>query len=143
MLIPEYSSLTVKSRIEQATYIHFVDFLDDIAGSIYIILMFNIIHIIFNNYLDGSAYEDTPDGRIVVTFEDLLIFFTAADREPPLGFPNNGKGKLAFLHGSDQQLATASTCDLILRLPTCHVQYCSFKEKMVMSLTSHEGFGLL
>ena len=73
-----------------------------------------------------------------VTLEQILIFFTGTDREPPLGFPK--QPELHFLrHGV---LATASTCDLILRLPiNFHNEYNRFKEMLIESLVSSEGFG--
>lgn len=47
-----------------------------------------------------------------------------------------------FLHKGDGKLATASTCDIILRLPTLHGEdYQSFKEAMIMSLKGNDGFG--
>ena len=48
----------------------------------------------------------------------ILVFFTGAESVPLLGFKD--PFILRFLHGEDQKLATASTCDLILRIPTCH-----------------------
>ena len=73
-----------------------------------------------------------------MTPEDILIFFTGADREPPLGFPK--LPELHFLHSG--MLATASTCDLILRLPIqFYNNYSKFKEIMIESLISSEGFG--
>lgn len=81
------------------------------------------------------AYDDSP-----VLLSSLLIFFTGADRIPPLGFP--GQLELQFLHGKNDRFATASTCDLILRLPTCHKTYKEFKEQMIWSITGNDGFGL-
>ena len=40
-------------------------------------------------------------------------------------------------------LATASTCDLVLRLPTCHSAYEDFKGKMILSFGGHGGFGFI
>jgi hypothetical protein len=83
---------------------------------------------------DGEVV--TIDGNHIVTPEDCLIFFTGADREPPLGFPR--KAKLQFISGV---LATASTCDFTLYLPYCHATYETFKAFMIESLVSHGGFG--
>jgi len=57
-----------------------------------------------------------------------------------LGF--NKPAYLHFLHKEDQMYATASTCDLILRLPTCHKDYAKFVENMIESLLNAE-YGLL
>lgn len=71
-----------------------------------------------------------------VTQQQVLIFFTGSDREPPLGFPK--QPELHFLHKGI--FATSSTCDLILRLPTHLDDYSKFKDMMVESLVSSEGF---
>ena len=77
----------------------------------------------------------TEDER-KVTLGDLLVFFTGAEREPPLGF--SPKPHLLF---SDDLLASASTCSLRLTLPTQHSSYESFKEYMILSLIGNDGFG--
>ena len=47
---------------------------------------------------------------------------------------------MLFLHG--KKLATASTCDLELRIPTCHgANYDDFKSDMILSLKGNDGFG--
>lgn len=84
-------------------------------------------------FTDGLIKTD--DGN-PVTLEDLLIFFSGTDREPPLGF--HPDPKLAF---SDEDLATASTCDLRICLPIKHTTYEQFKTKMILSLKGHDGFG--
>lgn len=71
---------------------------------------------------------------------DVLVFCCGAERIPPLGFGKDPK--ITFLHKGDGKLATASTCDIILRLPTLHGEdYQSFKEAMIMSLKGNDGFG--
>ena len=66
--------------------------------------------------------------------------FTGADRVPPLGFDKDCS--VSFLHGPGAKLATSSTCDLQLRLPTCHGEdFSSFKEAFIMSLKDNDGFG--
>lgn len=59
---------------------------------------------------------------------------------PPLGFEN--KPSIVWLYGSTAKFATASTCDVQLRLPTCHGEdYAAFKEALIMSLKDNDGFG--
>ncbi len=71
------------------------------------------------------------------TGSDVLAFCSGADRIPPLGF---GKvPKIVFLRQGI--LATASTCDIVLRLPTVHTTYESFKDAFIMSLKCNDGFG--
>ena len=84
--------------------------------------------------LDGTA--QTEDGQ-QVTMEDILIFFTGACKEPPLGF-----GKQPMLLFEDGELATASTCDLKIRLPLKHETYERFKDFFLLSLKGHDGLGV-
>ena len=68
------------------------------------------------------------------------MFTTGANRVPPPGFEN--QPSVVWLWGPTQKFATASTCDVQLRLPTCHGDdYSAFKEAMVMSLKDNNGFG--
>jgi len=70
----------------------------------------------------------------------MLVFFTGADRVPPLGFSK--RPTVSFNHTNTSKFCTASTCDLQLRLPTCHGDdYSSFKDAMIMSLKDNDGFG--
>ena len=76
-----------------------------------------------------------------MTLQHMLAFFTGADREPPLGFPK--KATPEFLN-TKAVLATASTCDFILRVPTTfHDDEDRFKEMMIESLISSDGFGVV
>ena len=85
---------------------------------------------------DGKVYTEAG---LKVSQEHVLIFFSGTDREPPLGFPKHPQ--LVFLHTG--VLATASTCDLILRIPTVfHNNYVAFRDMMVESLLSSEEFGV-
>jgi len=58
---------------------------------------------------------------------------------PVLGF--NKPASLHFLLRKGWVFATASTCDLILRLLTCHKDYAKFAEQMVELLLNAE-YGL-
>ena len=70
---------------------------------------------------------------------EVLVFFTGADRVPPAGFDK--QPKVSFLHERSAKFCTSSTCDLLLRIPTCHDNYLAFKEYMRMSLKDNDGFG--
>ncbi|XP_019857667.1 PREDICTED: G2/M phase-specific E3 ubiquitin-protein ligase-like [Amphimedon queenslandica] len=94
---------------EEATYMHFVDFLDE-----------------------------CEEGSIDVTLDDVLIFLTGSDREPPLGFSRTPE--VTFLHDASRTMALASTCTLELKLPTCHNEYSSFCSSMKWSFKGHGGF---
>lgn len=80
------------------------------------------------------------DGDSGCSLEDLLSFMSGADTIPPYGFPVTPT--LIFLH-HESTLPTASTCDLILRLPACYnyKQYGQFKDAMILGLKGHDGFG--
>ena len=73
------------------------------------------------------------------TLEDILVFFTGASSVPPLGFDRCLS--IVFLHDPTAILPTASTCALQLRLPTCFVEYASFREHMELALKPIDGFG--
>ena len=85
----------------------------------------------------------SAEGFIAAGLEDVLTFFTGADGVPPLGFRKPPRPQLHFLHDKTCTLATASTCDLVLRLPTCHAAYEDFQEKMILSFRGHGGFGVV
>lgn len=94
-------------------------------------------HVLMAHLLDPFYHLESS---LPVSLEEVLSFFTGADREPPLGFPVIPK--LEFLH-SDGILATASTCSLILRLPTVHDSYPRFRQYMALSFGGHGGFGVV
>ncbi len=79
----------------------------------------------------------TDDEHTDCNVEDVLVFLSGSSQVPPLGFDK--KPLVVFHH--DSPLATASTCDLQLRLPAEHVSYHTFKEAMLLSLKGHDGFG--
>ena len=69
--------------------------------------------------------------------EDVLVFFSGAGHIPPLCFEK--EPTLTFNQGC--RLATASTCDLQLRIPTIHGNnYSSFREAMILSCKGNDGF---
>ena len=88
---------------------------------------------IFNVIVD----EDTDIGCSV---EDVMVFFSGSNHIPPTGFAK--KPTIVFVHDPLRKLATASTCDLQLRLPVCHgTDYETFKQNMVLSIKGNDGFG--
>ena len=68
-----------------------------------------------------------------VALEDVLAFFTAHDKVPPLGFTKNPT--LGFSNGV---LATGNTCAGCLSVPVAHADYDSFKEFMILSVLNVE-----
>ena len=80
-----------------------------------------------------------PDGSTGCTIGDVLVFFTGANRVPPLGFD---KTPTVMFLDQNAMFATASTCDLKLRLPVKFGEDIKcFKEAMIMSLKGNDGFG--
>ena len=49
------------------------------------------------------------------------------------------KPTIEFIH--DAILPTSSTCSLIIRLPTVHKTYTSFRDALILGLKSNDGFG--
>ena len=78
-----------------------------------------------------------------VTLQTVLSFVTATDRIPAAGFST--KLSLRFLHDVHDTLATASTCDCELRLPTAYASrnYDDFEERMILSMKGCIWFGVL
>ena len=82
----------------------------------------------------------TAEEKTGCSIEDVLVFCTGTDRVPPLQF--NKQPTVTFLHASSAKFATASTCDLQLRLPTSYgADFDAFKGAMVMALKDNDGFG--
>ena len=71
-------------------------------------------------------------GKTKCVVKDVLIFCSGAERLPPLGFGR--ELKIVFLTREGGKLATASTCDLTLRL-------FMVKDSMTMSFKGNDGFG--
>lgn len=88
-------------------------------------------------------YQDFlfSDGRTGCTISDVLVFFTGTNQIPPLGFGKTPT--VSFLRHNDL-FATASTCDVRLRLPIKYGDDLeAFKQAMIMSLKDNDGFGAL
>ena len=117
---------------QEMAFMYFLDFVDECEGKMYL-CNFSYRYLFFN--IDREVL--TADGNVVLT-KHILIFFTGADRIPPLGF--DGTATMRFTPGV---LSTASTCGLVMNLPYCHKTYETFKLYMIESLISNGGFGLL
>ena len=69
-----------------------------------------------------------------------MVFLLGSNRVPPVGFGKTPA--VVFIHDPIRKLATASTCDLQLRLLVGHGSYYeSFKVDMVLSVRCNDGFG--
>ena len=81
--------------------------------------------------------EDTDLGCSV---EDVMVFFSGTNHILPTGFAKSPT--VMFTHDPQRRLATASTCDLQLRLPVCHgTDYERFKHDIILSVKGNDGFG--
>ena len=89
----------------------------------------------FFSYSIIDGIITTDDNRCVLQ-QDILVFCTGSDMEPPLGF--SPRPELGFV---DDVLASSSTCALKLYLPLNHDTYDSFKSYMILSLLGNDGFG--
>ena len=71
----------------------------------------------------------------------MLIFFSGSDQVPTLEFPPKTP-MVSFLTDPFSKFCTASTCEINLRLPTCHGEdHEAFKEAMHMAILNNDGFG--
>ena len=91
----------------------------------------NVLHTLMDkrsgmrNYILPSVVDDDAD--IGCTVADVMVSLSGSNRVPLNGFGK--KPTAVFIHDNIQRLATASTCDLQLRLPVCHESdYESFKQ---------------
>eukprot|EP00731_Ephydatia_muelleri_P010443 Em0005g1029a len=83
----------------------------------------------FNIFLDEC--DNGPAGGCC-SIQELLEFFTGSGY-PPQGFSR--KCTISFLHDTTARLPTAATCNLELRLPTCHGEdYSQFRECMMLAI---------
>ncbi|PIK33583.1 putative G2/M phase-specific E3 ubiquitin-protein ligase-like [Apostichopus japonicus] len=81
---------------------------------------------------------DIEEGESNVTFEQLLIFATACDVIPPLGF--HPAPSLEVTHDGSAYL-TANTRSLVLRLPV-HSNFDTWKTRMETGILESPTFGL-
>ena len=73
----------------------------------------------------------------ICTLQELLAFFTGSNTIPPQGFGK--KCRITFNADPSERLPTASTCALELRLPTCHEDYGTFREWMILAIRGCGG----
>jgi hypothetical protein len=73
------------------------------------------------------------------TLKELLAFFTGSETIPPQGFGK--RCRVSSIDDPVQRLPTASTCGLEIRLPTCHDDYGTFREAMILAIKDSKGFG--
>ena len=82
---------------------------------------------------------DEGDEAKTLGLGDCLAFFTGTEQVPPAGF--NRECTLNF--NSTNVYPTASTCALVLTLPTLYYdRYNTFRNKMLFAFPNHGGFGL-
>lgn len=79
-----------------------------------------------------------------MTLEDILVFATGSDTEPPLGFPV--QPTLEFIHEpvaeGIKKFPRANTCGLVLHLPIVD-SYDAFTSLMEEGVTQSPTFGQL
>ena len=136
---------------QEQAYIHFADFLDECFGMFKLQFMFYLtlshvhpkLHSLFlslscHNPLPPPTPLPTSDGDIPCSIEDILVFCTGASQVPPLGFEKYP----TLTYHYEGILATASTCDIQLKLPVAHGgDYVKFKDALILSFKGNDGFG--
>ena len=88
--------------------------------------------------VDTTRY--CADGEIPdVSLSLVLMFFTGVEYPPPTGFDNGAE----MWFDSESVFPTASTCALVLTLPTkYHNNSEMIIERMIYALHNHGGFGM-
>ena len=82
---------------------------------------------------------DEGDEAETLGLGDCLAFFTGAEQVPPAGFDR----ECTLNFNSTNIYPTASTCALVLTLPTLYYdRYNTFRNKMLFAFLNHGGFGL-
>ena len=120
----------LRKREEQA-WIHFLDFLDEGDGNTIAFVLLLLLKSMLFYHVEGS---------IDCGVDDVLVFFSGTDRVPLLGF--SPKPKVSFLYSPSLKFCTSSTCNICLRLPTSHGEdYRAFRDAVILSLKSNDGFG--
>ncbi|XP_072037563.1 G2/M phase-specific E3 ubiquitin-protein ligase-like [Amphiura filiformis] len=86
--------------------------------------------------LDLQEGVKTQDNKRV-TLENLLIFVTCADTEPPTGF--DPQPSVSFVEG---KTPLASTCSNTLKLPLGNQRFPEFKSFMIEGIVGGQDFGM-
>ncbi|XP_013856467.1 G2/M phase-specific E3 ubiquitin-protein ligase [Austrofundulus limnaeus] len=81
------------------------------------------------------------DGRVDISFEQLLIFVFGADAVPPLGFTPNPSIEFYDQEPGERRVPYSSTCSITLFLPRGVESDGDFTELMEMSIKCSHGFG--
>ena len=81
--------------------------------------------------------ESSSEGK--VSLKKILAFFTGGDSIPPAGFHK----ECTLNFNPSNPYPTASTCALVLTLPTRWATYEDFKTHADVAFTMHGGFGLI
>jgi hypothetical protein len=88
----------------------------------------------FSDFLD-----ECEDGKTTCQVSDILMFLSATDRIPPVGFDQDIS--VSFKGGLEKYI-TASTCDFHIYLPTCYDAYEDFRNSIIYALKNSEGFDM-
>ncbi len=87
--------------------------------------------------------QDIEENDSDLSYPEMLAFTTGSLQIPPGGFISNPT--IEFLHSNnndERKFPIANTCSCILRLPTFHKEYSTFKESMEFAIKNCRGFGM-
>lgn len=85
-------------------------------------------------------YAQTEED-VGIFFEDVLMFVTAADSVPPLGFQQMCKVEFYDQEEPTRRIPYASTCALTLYLPRGVSEEEEFRDLMFLAIKGSLGFG--
>ncbi|XP_070550508.1 G2/M phase-specific E3 ubiquitin-protein ligase-like [Ptychodera flava] len=91
-------------------------------------------------YAFETYLQEVEEKKHPVSLEDILVFITAADRVPVLGFPKAVTVSFYTCDDNETRFPSASTCDLRLWLPR-DTELERLTELMNRALLESHGFG--
>lgn len=75
-----------------------------------------------------------------VSLQDILVFATGTNDEPALGFYPEPAVDFLQTH-PDCALPRSSTCENVIRIPTIHLTFEQFCDRMSFGIKNSPGFG--
>ena len=134
MKLSTYFSLAVWRAMEEQAFVHFTDFLDSCECNVKELLH----HRAFSGWYCMFLQKEMHHVPWRMSWCSSLV----PPGSLPLAFIHHQHWSLFMIY-TGAKLATSSTCDLVLRIPTRFGadEFSEFTEWMAMSVLGNDGFG--